>query len=430
MTARRNGKTIVCLILVVCAIGIAAPVFFDLETPLRIAAWLVFGLAAGYAVTALFAAIVFARGRGAAKRTSEPKQTDAKQTDDGGAYEPSVSVLKPLCGLDFELYENLRTYCLQDYPRFEVLFGVRDSQDPAIAVVERLIDEFPDVDLKLVVNPRLIGTNYKVSNVANLWQAASADIAVISDSDVRVGPDYLSRVVEDFAAPGVGAVTCLYTASAAPNLASRLGALYLAEWYMPSVMVHVRFQALEGCFGQTMAFSREAFDAIGGFEPIASQLADDFVLGYRIREQGFKIALSSYLVDNVVDEASLRSLFLHELRWARTIFSLNPVGYFFSFVTHTIAVSLVASLVLLWLGTGAAVAAIPVVVGLGLRLSLHVVAGRWLSPHMRIPSWLVPLRDFLNLAIWALGLVGRSVQWRGTEFILLPDGNLAVVENA
>ena len=340
------------------------------------------------------------------------------------ANRPPMTIMKPLCGDEHKLYENLRTYCVQDYPEYQVVFGVRSAEDGAIPVVERLIEEFPDRDLQLVVDSRLHGPNYKVSNLINIFDYAKHDIVVSADSDVRVGPGFLAALSEDFDDPSVGAVTCLYTASSEPDTPSRLGAAYHSCIYMPMVVVQAYFAGLDGCFGQAMAFRRNALEAIGGLAAVVFRIADDYLLGKLIKTAGFELRRSRYLVDNVVHEKDLKSLFVHELRWARTIFRIEPVGYFFSVVTCVIPMSALGAGVLYLTGIPGAVAAGLFAAAVAGRSWLHYYEQPVLSPHVATPLWLIPLRECVTMAVWLASIAGRRVKWRGERFVLGKDGTL------
>ena len=335
-----------------------------------------------------------------------------------------VTVLKPICGPDPNLYENLRSFCQQAYPHYQVLFGVSDAADPAITIIQRVIADFPNLDLGLVVDDRLIGTNFKVSSLANMLGLAKHDILVIADSDMRVQPDYLGSLVAPFEDPDVGAVTCLYKGSPVGGLASAAAAMFINEWFLPSVLVALTFEKLRYCFGASMAVRRKALEAIGGFEALADDLADDYMLGKLLSERGYKIHLAPYLVENVVLEPDLKTLFLHELRWARTVRSVRPVGYAFSFVAYPLPMSILLLLVTRFATLGV----VAVALTLGLRVLLHYAARaafRLASPAM---PWLIPLRDSLAFLVWCVAFLGRRVQWRNGKFSLSPDGRLTVVE--
>ena len=341
------------------------------------------------------------------------------------AAPPPVTILKPICGLDAGLRDNLRTFCDQDYPCFQVIFGVASSTDPAIPVIEAVIAEFPDRDLKLCIDARTAGANLKVSNLANIYPHASHDLILVADSDMRVGPDYLNAVVAALEDPRVGAATCLYTGTATGELASRLGAVFINEWFLPSVLVAHALQPIRFCFGATILIRRQLLDRIGGFARLASVLADDYTLGRLVSALGYKVQLSSYLVENVVKEANLRSLFLHELRWARTVRTVQPYGYLLSFVTYPVPMALLY----LALAPSPALGLGAVATAILLRLIMHRAAARRLQDRQPISPWLLPLRDMLCFAVWGTSFLGRHVHWRHQTFAVNSNGDLSLEES-
>lgn len=348
---------------------------------------------------------------------------------DMAAELPPVTVLKPLCGAEPGLYENLLSFCRQDYPAFQVVLGVRDAADPAAEIARDLMTALPDRDIDLIVDPRVIGPNLKVSNLANMYDAAKYDVLVIADSDMRVDSTYLRTVVAPFREPDVGVVTCLYRGTPAGGLASRLGAMGINEWFLPSVLVALAFEDLRYCFGATMAIRRAVLEAIGGFSAIAHNLADDHVLGQLAAREGYRTRLSAYIVENIVDEAGMRGLLRHELRWARTIRSARPIGYAFSFVTYAVpavCVSLFVNTVTLHRPIAAAVSAVCPLLA---RFSLHGVIARKIPSRTRralvrrVQAWcLVPARDVLGFIVWLASFLGTRVTWKSQEFSIAPGG--------
>src|SRR5574337_1323744 len=336
-------------------------------------------------------------------------------------FSPPVTVLKPLCGDDRHLYDTLQSFCEQDYPAFQVIFGVRDRKDPAARVVQRLIREFPNCDLQLIVSDRLIGANLKVSNLSNLCRWAKYDTLVLADSDMRVGPDYLRAVVAPLQDRTVGLVTCLYRGIARGGLWSTLGSMFINEWFFPSALVAARLGPLRHAFGATIACRRDTLASIGGFEALADFLADDYMLGRLVSQQGFRIALSSYVVKNVVVAKDLRGLFFHELRWTRTFRTVRPIPYFLSFVTYGIPLSF-----FFLVSSGLSRLAVGAFAGhLVLRYGTHVFFHRTL--RLSVPwysAWLVPLRDVLSFILWALSFLGQSVRWNSHRFRVQTDGRL------
>jgi ceramide glucosyltransferase len=255
-------------------------------------------------------------------------------------------------------------------------------------------------------------------------RAARHDILIVADSDIRVGPDYARSIVGAFAEPEVGVVTCLYRARGDDGLASRLAALSINEWFLPSALAGIALQGAKFCFGSTMAVRRAVLDRIGGFDRLSTYLADDHMLGRLAVEQGYRIRLSEYLVETVVHERGLKSLFAHELRWARTIRSIQPWGHAFSFTTYCVAVALLAVPVALLAGKAVAPAGVLLGAAVLLRYVTHRVARAVLGLATPWSLRLVLMRDALSFAVWATSLFGRNVVWKGWAMSVGPNGRL------
>jgi ceramide glucosyltransferase len=324
-----------------------------------------------------------------------------------------VSILKPLCGAEPRSYENLRSFCVQDYPDFQLVCGVRDANDPAIAVVRRLQREFPALDLDLVIDPRLHGGNYKVSNLINILPRCRHDRLVLADSDICVAPDYLAELVAPLTDPSVGVVTCLYRGRAASGVWSRLGALFIDDWFAPSVWVAHLFGSQAFAFGATIALRRETLTAIGGFEAIADQLADDYRLGELTRRLGLRTVLSRHSVTTDVVEVDPKSLFEREVRWLRTIRSIQPLGFAFCFITFSLPLALGGVL----LAPEAPAAKVSLGVTLAARLALHVIQRRRAGGNVLSEIGLLVPRDFLNLVLWGASFASRRVRWGQQRFL-------------
>jgi len=331
---------------------------------------------------------------------------------------PPVTLLKPLRGADYELEANLRRFGRLAYPEYQIVFGVQDEADPAVAIVRRLIAERPPADMTLVVDSRLYGSNGKISNLINMLAAARHDLLVISDSDMRVGADYLDPLVAELERPGVGIVTCLYRGAAAPGAWSRLGAMFISYGFLPSVLVGRWLGARFGCFGATMALSRRTLEAAGGFEALKDILADDYALGARVRALGLELVLSRYLPDTVVEEPSFRHLLAHELRWARTMRGIAPAGYAASVITIPVPLALLAAL--LWPAAG--------LTALAIALAARLAQVAWLARMQGFPApsaWLVPVRDLLSFGLVIASFCGTAISWRDQRFRVDAEGRLS-----
>ena len=330
---------------------------------------------------------------------------------------PPVTVLKPLCGAERHLYDCLRSFCDQAYPGFQIVFGVRDPEDPALIIVRRLQREFQGLDLHIASNPAQHGSNGKVSNLVNMMPLARYDYLVVADSDVRVAPDYLAKVVPPLLDTGVGIVTCPYRGYPRGGSWSELGAAFINDWFMPSVYVAALLGSRAFAFGATVAMRREVLARIGGFMAIADQLADDYRLGELTRRMGLRTVLSEVVVETSVDERNLGELVRHELRWLRTIRAVRPLGYALSFVTFGLAPAALGVLVAAGARAALAMLAITAVA----RLMLHSTTRDARSGLAQL--WVLPLTDLLVFTLWCWGFVTRRVQWRHARYRVARDGS-------
>jgi ceramide glucosyltransferase len=346
-----------------------------------------------------------------------------KQFSRNDASLPPVSILKPLRGTDPEMLQSFSSHAEQEYPDFELIFGVSDPDDPACDVVRALQEKYPSRSIKLMVCERGLGTNIKVSNLAQMLPAAHHEILLINDSDIRVPADYLRRVVAPLGDPEIGLVTCLYRAEPANTVGSRLEALSIATDFVPGVL-SARFleNGLHFGLGSTLAFRRADLAAIGGFESFVDYLADDYELGRRISVIGKRIELSAVTVATFLPAYTLRQFWQHQLRWSRTIRDARPWGYvglLFTFGLPWALLMLIASRGAIW-----AWALFAVTYGMRIAVGL-TTAARVLHDRRALRNVLwIPVQDLIAPFIWATGLVGSRIHWRGEDF-LLKDGRLS-----
>jgi ceramide glucosyltransferase len=343
---------------------------------------------------------------------------------------PPVSVLKPLCGAEPGLYENLRSFAEQDYPTLQVVLGAGTSDDGAVPVAGTLIRDLPGCDIALATGPTGqarglkaygAGANRKVANLENMLPSACGRILVLSDSDMRVERHYLSAVTAPLADPGVGVVTCLYRGVPCAGTWSRFGALLINFGFLPSALVGEALGWGGGCFGATIALERDVLAAIGGLAPLRDQLADDHRLGEAVRERGLAVHLSRYLVEARVFEPSLVGLWRHELRWARTVRDVAPAGFAGSLLAHPLAVA----------ALGAAAARFDLISGTFLAITLVL---RWASAGAIARAlglsakglWLLPARDALSFAVFVASFFGRKVVWRDRRYRVAASGEMSV----
>jgi ceramide glucosyltransferase len=344
----------------------------------------------------------------------------------GESFLPPVSILKPLKGVDPEMYENFRNQCLQDYPKHEIIFGVSDANDPALELVKKLMGEFRSGMISWVVCPEVLGTNVKVSNLVQMLDAASYDYLIVNDSDIRVERDYLRRVIAPLADSRTGMVTCLYRGAARGTLGSKLEALGISTDFCAGVLAA---QQLEGGIrfglGSTLAFRRANLEKIGGFESILDYLADDYELGKRIGDLGLKVKLSDVVVETFLPPYGLRGFLAHQLRWARGVRDAREGGYFGLIFTFGIFWALAA----LAASRGAAWSWCALALSLVLRFAVAFTVGAGVLHDRQVWKccWLIPLRDLIAVANWIASFGGHTVSWRGETFELR-DGKLIRIQ--
>jgi ceramide glucosyltransferase len=328
---------------------------------------------------------------------------------------PPVTVLKPLCGNEPLLEQSLESCFLQDYPEFQIVFGLQDPNDPALAVVEKLRRLYPSRDVALVIDSAVHGPNRKISNLINMLPAGRHDILVISDSDLHLPRNYLERLVAELEQPGVGLVTTLYVGTPAVRScwAGLLGSTQISHGFLPGVLMS-RLMGRQDCLGSTTMFTRDTLERTGGFDPLVHVLAEDNVFGQRVRELGLSIGLADIVPAATVPEPDLPALWQHEVRWTRTIRELAPASLCASILQYPLFWSMVAF---------AAVPETPAAPALFL-FSLLVRAGcargidralrdRVGRPAMPTPIWMLPLRDLLSVVEIAASFCVNEVIWRG-----------------
>jgi ceramide glucosyltransferase len=330
------------------------------------------------------------------------------------SFTPPVSVLKPIKGLDHESYENYASFCKQDYPEFEILFNVPDAADPAIPVIKRIISDFPQRSIRLLIGAEHLGACNKVNKLCRLVREARYDVFVISDSDIRVAPDYLRAVVAPFADAKVGAVTCLYRGLTHGSLASELEALGNTSDFHAGVLTAWQLGSVDFALGATMATTRERLAEIGGFQALVDHFSDDYELGHRIAACGYRVELSTYPVCTVYSRQSLRQSFAHQVRWTLTMRVARPWGHFGLILTHGLPWTILAAAV----APSAAIAAAYVVAYLVLRFAMAWTVGVWglRDPLLRRRMWMLPLRDAFGFVVWLASFFKRRIEWRGSEF--------------
>jgi ceramide glucosyltransferase len=332
---------------------------------------------------------------------------------------PAISILKPLCGHDEGLEENLRSFFAQDYAEFEVLCGVHREDDPAVAVFEKVRTEYPEREARLVVTGESAVPNAKSFSLKRLVREARYDLLVMGDSDIRVEPDFLKRMAEEFSNPEVGLLSCPYRAVSGSSFWSRLEAVGMNTEFLGGVLVARMIEGMRFALGCVVAARRNVLEEMGGFQYLQEFLAEDFVMGQRAAELGHKVLLSSYVIEHRIGSQGVRQNLGHRLRWARSTRRSRPAGYWGQIFTYPLP-----WVVLLWISNDAAWPVILLTVALR-SAAAWITASRVLREPMKLREWLLlPVQDVLGFLIWIGGFLGDTVVWRNRKCTLLPDGRL------
>jgi ceramide glucosyltransferase len=354
----------------------------------------------GYYVLAITAARRFFRNR-------PPLRKD---------FAPPVSILKPVRGLDREAYENYVSFCRQEYPEFEILFGVTEETDPVLPVLRKLIDDFPQCKIRVLVGAEQLGTGDKVNKLCRMVRESKYDILIISDSDIRVAPGYIHAVAAPFADPQVGAVTCLYRGITDGSLVSDMEALGNTSDFDAGVLSAWLLGGVDFALGATMATTKEHLAEIGGFEALVDHFSDDYELGNRISKLGYRVEVTTFPVFTVFPTQTLGQCFRHQVRWTLTMKHSQPWGHFSLIFTHGLAWAILAAAV----APSWPVAAFYLSGYALLRGVMAWTVGVWgvNDPLLRKKMWLVPLRDAFAFAVWLTSFFTRRIEWRGQEYYI------------
>jgi ceramide glucosyltransferase len=344
-----------------------------------------------------------------------------------GAMGPSsdvpVSIIKPLKGIDPELKENIATFCSQDYPEYEVLLGFSEQRDSAVDMMKEVAAASADPPVRVIISSINLGANKKVSNLQGLVESARHPLLAISDSDMRVDRFYLKKIVDEYYRDkNVGLVTCLYKITSPKTVGAALESLTIALDFTPSVLVARRLEGITFGLGASLLLSTKSLEEIGGLSAIADYLADDYQIGHRLWEKGYKIVLSDVVIENVVGPMSIRDYLMHQLRWAKTYRASRPKGFAGYGITHVFAFSL-----FLFILQGPTSLTISIIcTALALRFGTATVMYRKVIRSKNWIKWLViiPLKDILSFGVWTWCFLSRNVSWRGKSYKVLKGGTI------
>ncbi len=350
------------------------------------------------------------------------------QQDENGAF-PPVTLLKPLCGMEPQLEANLISFFEQQYPSFEIIFGARHADDPALEVVRHISSKYPSVAVKIVPTGEPVCPNAKVCSLVKMYAHAAHDYLIISDSDVHVAPNYVAEVVRPLLDPGNGMVTCLYRGVSTGGVWSRLEALGMSVEMTSGAIVANLLEGMKFALGPTMAVRRDALDAVGGFEPLADYCADDYVLGREIAESGRQVVMSHHVIDHVVINRNFTCSMRHQIRWMKSTRFSRRAGHAGTALTFAMPFGL--------LGLMAAGALHHWTLGVGLfaaayinRVVMAIVAG-WGVVRDRQAlrfAWLFPLRGLMGFGFWCASYSGREIEWRGDWYRLEHGGRMVLLQ--
>ena len=331
-------------------------------------------------------------------------------------FAPPVSVLKPVHGVDFASHINFASFCVQNYPEYEILFCVNDMQDPAVPLLQQVIKDFPERSIRILANAPKVGSNQKVNNLILLAKEAKHEIIVQSDGDVRVAPNYLRNVVAEFADPALGVVSCFYRGVAEKNFWAEVEAVGAASEFFAGALVANLPGGVTFALGASVATTKTWLGKIGGYEALADLLADDYEIGNRMHRAGGKVLLSREEVWTMYPAQTVRSFWEHQVRWARTVRLVRPASFFGLLFTHGLPLCVLVAVVAPTAWIGAAFLGSYLV----LRLLMAWVVGVWgvNDEVLRRKLWLVPVRDAIHFVVWMAGFVSNRVRWGGVEYAI------------
>jgi ceramide glucosyltransferase len=329
-------------------------------------------------------------------------------------FAPPVSILKPIYGLDREAYENFASFCRQDYPEFEILFCVSDLQDPAVPVIRKLIDDFPERSIRLLIGADRLGVSDKVNKLCRMVRQARHDVVIVSDSDVRVEPGFLQAVVAPFNDPKIGGVTCLYRGITDGSLAADLEAVANSTDFVAGVLVAWLFGPVNFMLGAVMATTKKHLAEIGGFESLVDYFSDDYELGNRIAARGYRIELSTFPVSIVYPHETFGDAFRHQLRWNLSIRYSRPWGHLGLIFTQGFAWSLVGCLLAPSELSSFAFPAAFVLLGGEMIRAIGIYGMK--DNSLRKKYWALTLRGAFAFVVWLASFFPQRIRWRGQEF--------------
>ena len=337
----------------------------------------------------------------------------AGNQDNLSDFKPPVSLLKPVCGLEKNLHRNLSTACRQNYPDYEVIFAVQSDRDPALAVIEKIKNDFRNVRIKVVVDSTEVGINGKVNNLHNALQHATGSVLVISDSDMHLAPDYLEQIVNPLKEQRVGIACTLYQAWRPDNILESMELLTYNSDFLPSMLFAYLTRSSIVCPGATLAIRTDVLKDVGGLEPLGDYFVEDFELGRQVVNKGYQIIMLPYTVNMQVDLRSFSDWWRHQVYWDQNTKAVNPVGFIFTLLARGIPFALLYAIL------GGALGWLILIGSIAWRMTTGSINAILLKDAGSIKKiWLLPLRDLAGLFVWMASLLKRRTYWRGKLYTL------------
>jgi ceramide glucosyltransferase len=339
-----------------------------------------------------------------------------EHTNPNQLFTPPISNLKPVRGLDPDAYENFASFCQQDYPEYEVIFCLGDADDPALPVIEQVKQDFPRTKIRVLFGSGRVAVNDKVAKLVRMSKEAAYEHLVISDSDVRVRPDYLRQVIAPMANPAVGAVTCLYVSLGDKSFIEDLQTIGMISDFYAGLMVARELDGVKFALGPTIATTRARLAAFGGYEAIENRPGDDLLVGRLIAEQGYRIELPAYVVETVSDYQSMHDLLQKRMRWLVVMRHMRPAGHFGLLFTQGLPFSLLAVAIHPTLLTAVTFIGLYLLFRFAMLWKIGISGLKQTSLWTKFP--LVVAWDAFAFGLWSASFLRNTIRWRGDHYYI------------
>ena len=336
-------------------------------------------------------------------------------------FQPAVTVLKPVRGLEKDLKANLSSICTQDYPEYQVVYSVQDPADPALAILEEIQAEFGSERVSVTISTVQVGANGKVNNLVGAIAQARHDTFIISDSDTNLPSDYIATIVAPLANPNVGCVCTPFKVIKGDRWFEKLELLTMNADFIPSVIFAEVSGTAKACLGPSIAIQRSTLEALGGLESLADYLVEDYELGRRLWTSGKQVILLPYLIGATVDLKNWQQWWTHQVYWDQNTYLAQPLPFVATILIRAVPFALLFAIARLGDPVGLSVLAATIAMRL---LTAALVAVKLADGETQRSLYLLPLRDIFGLIFWGLAFTVRKVVWRGVEFKLTSQGKM------